>query len=135
MVEKKIKGRKRHIITDVEGHLLHVKVHAANIHDTVAGGEVFEKAVEKYPSLLGACGDDGYRGTFVKFVEEELKKKVSISKKITAEWSVIAKRWVVERTFSWLNHYRRLSKDFETTVKSAESMVIIAHAMVLVRRL
>ena len=43
MEEKKIKGRKRHIVTDTQGHLLHVKVHAANIHDTVSGGDVFQE--------------------------------------------------------------------------------------------
>ena len=55
MGEKKIKGRKRHIVTDTQGHLLHVKVHKANIHDTVSGCEVFEKATKKYPTLKGVC--------------------------------------------------------------------------------
>ena len=51
MAEKKIKGRKRHIATDTQGHLLYVKVHAANIHDTTIGGHIFEKTLEKYPTL------------------------------------------------------------------------------------
>ncbi|GHS95352.1 hypothetical protein AGMMS49949_09660 [Alphaproteobacteria bacterium] len=46
--EKKIKGRKRPIVTDLQGHLLYVTVHAANIHDTVAGGPVFEQALKRY---------------------------------------------------------------------------------------
>ncbi len=45
MAEKKVKGRKRHIVTDTQGHILQVTVHAANTHDTVAGCKVFEKAV------------------------------------------------------------------------------------------
>ena len=49
MVEKKIKGRKRHIVVDTDGNLLHVKVHEANIHDTVGGCKVFEEALAKYP--------------------------------------------------------------------------------------
>ena len=60
---KKVKGRKRHIVTDTMGHLLCVKVHAANIHDTIAGGEVFQGALEKYPSIKGCCADAGYRKT------------------------------------------------------------------------
>ena len=52
MAEKKVKGRKRHIVADTVGHILNVKVHAANIHDTVSGGEVFKCAVEKYPTIL-----------------------------------------------------------------------------------
>jgi putative transposase len=83
MAGKKIKGRKRHIVVDTEGHILHIKVHAANIHDTVAGGSVFEETVQKYPSLLGVCGDDGYRGTFVNFVTNTLHKTVEISKRIS----------------------------------------------------
>jgi putative transposase len=134
MVEKKIKGRKRHIVVDTEGHVLAVKVHAANIHDTVAGGKVFEKAVKKYPSLKGVSADEGYRKTFEEYVKDILKKTVEISKKIKNEWAILAKRWIVERTFAWLNHYRRLSKDFEITTSSAENMVLIAHSITLLRR-
>jgi len=134
MEGKKIKGRKRHIVTDTEGHLLHVKVHAANIHDTTAGGSVFEGAVAKYSTLKGASADEGYRGKFVDFVTNTLGKVVEISKKISVGWAILAKRWVVERTFAWLNSFRRLSKDFEISVKSAENMVIIAHISTLIRR-
>jgi len=49
--------------------------------------------------------------------------------------AVLAKRWVVERTFAWLNHFRRLSKDYEFSTKSAENMLMIAHSIVLLRRL
>ena len=60
MGEKKVKGRKRHIVTDIEGHLLHVKVHAANIHDTKAAPQVLNEAKEKEPSLEGFSADEGY---------------------------------------------------------------------------
>ncbi|MDR3185854.1 MAG: transposase [Christensenellaceae bacterium] len=129
-----MKGRKRHIVVDTEGHLLHIKVHAANIHDTVAGGDVFREATLKYPGLRGVCGDNGYRGTFVDFVTKTLQKFVEISKKISQGWVILAKRWIVERTFGWLNHFRRLSKDYEISVKSAENIVTIAHIMILIQR-
>ena len=70
----KVKGRKRHIVTDTEGHLLHVKVHAANIYDSIAGCNVFEGALNKYPTLQGICADAGYRKTFELFVRDALKK-------------------------------------------------------------
>jgi len=114
MGEKKVKGRKRHLVTDVMGNILAVAVHAANIHDTVGGCGVFEDAYDKYPSLEGVCGDEGYRKTFELLVAT-LCLKVEISKKIKPEWHVIAKRWCVERTFSWMNNDRRLSKDYEIT--------------------
>ena len=135
MVEKKVKGRKRHIITDTQGHILQVTVHAANTHDTVAGCEVFEKAVKKYPSLLGVYADAGYRKTMEIFVINVLKKSIEISKRIVKQWSLLPKRWVVERTFSWLNHFRRLSKDYEITTSSAENYVIIAHSLGLLKRI
>ncbi|MHB9146923.1 MAG: transposase [Candidatus Amoebophilus sp.] len=69
------------------------------------------------------------------FVEQVLKKTIIISQRITARWSVIASRWIVERTFAWFNHFRRLSKDYEIAVQSAENMVMIAHAMVLLNKL
>lgn len=132
---KKVKGRKRHIVTDTQGHLLHVNVHAANTHDTVAGCHVFEAALQKYPTLKGVCADAGYRKTMETFVTGVLKKTIAISARIAPGWAVLAKRWVVERTFAWLNHFRRLSKDYEITVKSAENLVMIAHSILLIRRL
>ena len=135
MVGKKIKGRKRHIVTDTQGHLLHVKVHEANTHDTVAGCSVFEDAIKKYPTLKGVCADAGYRKTMEEFVQKILKKTIEISARITPGWTVLAKRWIVERTFAWLNHFRRLSKDYEIAVSAAENTVMIAHSMLLLRRL
>ena len=135
MGEKKIKGRKRHIVTDTQGHVLHVKVHAANTHDTVAGCEVFDEALEKYPSLQGVCADAGYRKTFEEFVQKVLKKTVEISARIKPGWAILAKRWVIERTFAWLNHFRRLAKDYEIGIQSAKNNIMIAHSMLLIRRL
>jgi transposase len=67
---------------------------------------VFDEAVEKYPSLQGVCADAGYRKTFEEFVQKVLKKNVGISARITPGWAILAKRWVVERTFAWLNIMR-----------------------------
>jgi putative transposase len=132
---KKIKGRKRHIVTDTMGHLLHVRVHAANIHDTVAGCHVFEEALKGHPSLAGVCADAGYRKTMEKFVKDILHRTIEISQRIVPGWAVLAKRWVVERTLAWLNSSRRLSKDYEITIKSAETMIMISHSALLIRRL
>ena len=117
------------------GNLLFLKVHAANIHDTVSGGAVFAGALAKYPSIKGACVDAGYRKTFENTVKA-LGKTVDISEKIAPKtWAVLPKRWIVERTFSWLNHSRRLSKDYEISRTSEESMVVISHSAMLLRRL
>ena len=132
---KKVKGRKRHSVADTQGHLLHVKVHAANIHDTKAGPDVCDRAKEKFPTLKGFSADEGYRGTAAKHVEESRGLKMEISKKIKAEWTILAKRWGVERTFSWINNYRRMAKDFEILTCSAENFIRISMLQLLLDRL
>jgi putative transposase len=70
---KKVKGHKRHIVVDILGNLLHVKVHAANLNDTKSACEVLEEGVaDKYPSLRAFSGDAGYRGTAVDFATNGL---------------------------------------------------------------
>lgn len=135
MGEKKVKGRKRHIVTDIEGHLLHVQVHAANIHDTKGGCDVFERAKEKFPTIKGFSADEGYRGTATDYVEKEMGLKMEISKKIKDEWAILAKRWVVERTFAWINNFRRMAKDFEISTCSAENFIRIASLQLILDRL
>lgn len=125
-VEKKIKGRKRHIVVDILGNLLHVKVHAANIHDTKAGCDVLDVASKKYPSLQAFSADAGYCGTAVDYVDNELGLTMHISKRITDTFAILPKRWIVERTFAWLGNFRRLAKDFEILTERAENLVRIA---------
>jgi putative transposase len=129
MVEKKIKGRKRHIVTDSQGHILHIEIHAANIHDTISGCKVIAETLKKYQDLQIISGDMGYRGTCFKYVTDILKKTMVISEKIKSKFVIQPMRWVVERTFSWLNGYRRLAKDFEYSISSSESFVMIAHIL------
>ena len=128
-----MKGRKRHIVTDFWGNLLAVRVHAANIHDAVGGVDVMKKAIAKYPSLKGVCGDDAYRKSF-KEAFEKPGFTVDISEKINPGWELLPKRWKVERTFAWMEGSRRLAKDYEITTKSAENMTIISHITTLLNR-
>ncbi|WP_395146828.1 IS5 family transposase [Moraxella atlantae] len=132
---KKIKGRKRHILVDTIGNLLGVVVHAANIHDTKAGIMVVDKVLQIYPTIEAISADAGYRKTFEQEVMSHHNIPVDISTKINGEWKIIAKRWVVERNFAWLNNARRLAKDFEVTVLSAESFIKISHIAQLLRNL
>jgi len=123
---KKIKGRKRHITTDTEGNLLHIEVHKANEHDSIAGCRVLEKTHKKFRSITGFCGDAGYRGTAKKHVEEVLNLAFDISKKIKESFVILAKRWIVERCFAWANNARRLSKDYEINTRTSENMFRIS---------
>lgn len=116
------------------GTLLAVVVHAANIHDTKSGILPAKQAYEKYPTIQRFCADAGYRKSFVEDVQEQLKMGVDISERITPGWAVFPKRWIVERSFAWLGHSRRLSKVYALRTASAETMVRISHIHTLLRR-
>ena len=132
---KKIKGRKRHIVTDILGCLLHIKVHKANEHDTIAGGRVALETLDRYPSIKAFCADAGYRKTCKEVIEQILGKICEISERITDTWAVLPKRWIVERTFGWQNLFRRLSKDYEFSTCSAENMVRVSMIQLMLDRL
>ena len=87
----------------------------------------------KYPTIKAACGDSGYRGTFV----DEMKKikfRVDIIERLGSGFVLLPKRWRVERTFGWMGNSRRLSKDYEISTSSAEAMVMISHISTLLKR-
>ena len=117
------------------GNLLAVSVHAANIHDTVFGLVPAAQACENYHTIKKFCGDQGYRKTFETNVAAELGRKVDISKRIDPKFAIIPKRWVVERTFGWMGHSRRLAKDYEIRTYFSEAMVCISHLHTLLKRL
>lgn len=120
---------------DTLGNMLAVVVHAANKHDTKTGILPAKQAFQKYPTLQRFCADAGYRKSFEEAVEKELGLGVDISEKIKPhKWEILPYRWIVERTLSWLGHSRRLAKDFEIAVQSAETMIRISHLHTLLRR-
>ena len=122
---KKIKGRKRHIAVDTEGNLLAVIVHSAGIQDRVAARAV----------LLRLFVDGGYTGKLIGWAQEMFGYNVEVVKRNELhKFQVLPKRWIVERTFAWLNWSRRLSKDYELLHTSAETMIHIAFAHLLLRR-
>ena len=116
------------------GNLLAVVVHVANIHDTKSGIWAARDAFEKYPSIQRFCADAGYRKSFEQDVSREMGLGVDISARIKPEWEILPKRWIVERTLAWLNNSRRLSKDFEISLRSAQAVCIIAAFHTLLKR-
>jgi len=116
------------------GNLLAVTVHAANIHDTVGGMDVYDKAIRAYPSIKGMCGDLGYRGTFVSHVTST-GRKCDITERIKPkDWIITPKRWIVERSFAWASHSRRLSKDYEINESSEIAWLTISHCHTILKR-
>lgn len=117
------------------GNIPAVNVHKANQHDTKGGIFVFEKALFLHPSIKACCADGGYRGTFKNMFELFHNIRIDISKQIKPKFEVLPRRWCIERTFAWLEGYRRLAKDFEYTSLAEENIIYISHSHLLLKRL
>ncbi len=127
---KKTKGRKRHILTDTQGNLLAVIIHTADIQDRDGAPGVVAQACESFPSLTHIFADGGYAGDKSRTALQEMGgPAIEIVKRpagVTG-FVVIARRWVVERTFAWLGRCRRLAtKDWEASIASADAWLLIA---------
>ncbi len=133
-----IKGRKRHIVTDTLGNLGGLLVHPADIQDRDGAAKVLGTIRNLCPWLRHVFADGGYAGNKLR---DELsgmgQREIEIIKRSdTAKgFEVLPRRWVVERTFAWLNRCRRLAKDFEASISSATAWVLIAHIRLLTRRI
>ena len=135
---KKIKGRKRHILTDTLGLLIAAVVHCASIQDRDGAPDVLASIRKSHPWLRHVFADGGYAGPKLERALIKIGKwTIEIVKRSdTAEgFEVIARRWVVERTFAWLGRNRRLAKDFEKLIKTAVAWILVAHIKLLTRRL
>jgi putative transposase len=162
---KKVRGRKRHLLVDTEGLLLKAKVHSAKIRDQDGLRLLLECARMGISSIKHLWLDAGYQGRGKRWAEEAMGVSVEIVRKPpkpipekvakiwAEEWAkegkaieweklmpprgfrVLPRRWVVERTFSWLSHNRRMSKDYERLCASAEAFVYAAMIRLMVRRL
>lgn len=116
---KKIKGRKRHIVTDTQGLLVGAIVHAADVQDRDGAPDVLCSIRYRFPWLRHIFADGGYAGEKLKAVLEKIGRwTVQIIKRSDAAqgFEVLPRRWAVERTFAWLGRNRRLAKDFERTI-------------------
>ncbi len=110
---KRSRGRKRHILVDTLGLLLIAKVSTADIQDRDGAKQLFSEIKEQMPRLHLIWADGGYRGKLIEWVAVQCLWILEIVKRSDTEktFKVLPKRWIVERTFSWLNRNRRLSKD------------------------
>ena len=135
---KKIKGRKRHIVTDTQGNLVGLVVHEASIQDRDGAPSVLAAIRSLYPWLRHIFADGGYAGEKLRQALKRMGEwTIEIIKRSdTAQgFEVLPRRWVVERTFAWLGRCRRLAKDFEATIASAVAWALVAHIRTLTRRL
>lgn len=135
---KKVKGRKRHLLTDTNGLPMAAAVHPADIQDRDGAPLVLAAARYLYPWLRHVFADGGYSGAKLQTALNKIGRwTIEIVKRCDAAegFVVLPRRWVVERTFAWLNRNRRLAKDFEATLESALAWMVLARIKLLARRL
>lgn len=135
---KKIKGRKRHILVDTLGNLLEVLVSVANLNDR-DGAKALMTKVERQIAirLLKIWVDKGYQGDLSIWFDEQYQIALEVVSADSGQkgFMVQPRRWVVERSFSWFGKYRRLSKDFEQDMTSSEGFIYLASIRTLLKRL
>jgi len=134
---KKIKGRKEHIIVDTLGLPMSIKIQPANIHDSKGAYDVIKNLSCKFPRLSKIIADGGYRGSLADWTYDKfgwILEVVLRPDECPSKFSVIPKRWIVERTFSWLENYRRIALDYEYSSESAEAMVQVSFIQIMLNR-
>ena len=134
---KRIKGHKRHMVTDTNGNMLVVVVQNANVADCKGARSVIAQLATLFPTLQKLWADGAYRGDLAEFAQETLGAVLEI---VTQEagptgFQLLPRRWVVERTFAWFEWYRRLSRDYERLAASSESMLYLASIRIMLKRL
>ena len=162
---KKLSGRKRHLLVDTLGLVLTATVHAADLQDRAAVPQVLEHAPRDFPRLEKLWADQGYTGAGKTWVEAELGWTVEIVRhapRARGEWrpigdlddlrtlrfewvrlpkapkqfrGILPRRWVAERTFSWLAQSRRLAKEYERLCATSEAYIYAAMSRIMLRRL
>jgi putative transposase len=134
---KHINGRKRHLLVDTLGLLLLVVITAASVQERDGARLVFARLRGSAKKLRLIWVDGGYRGGLVSWVAEHLRFRLQVVLRADKQtgFKVLPRRWVVERTFGWLNQYRRLSKDYEVLPESSEAFIYLAMTRLMLRRL
>jgi len=146
---KKLKGRKRHLLVDTLGLVLKAFVQEADGRDPEAAPALIAWASLHLPTVRPLWVDRIYRGWFVDWVQDQLQRTVEVVKR-PSRWrwyppggepgalpafTVLPRRWVVERTFGWLGLNRRLSKDYEGVPETTEAWIYLGMSRLLLRRL
>jgi transposase len=136
---KKIKGKKRHVLVDTLGLMLHAVVHSAGLQDRDGGVLVMATLFGLYPFLRKLYADGGYQGPVFQAALRRVMKNVEIEivkrSDIAQGFQVLPKRWIVERTIAWLNRCRRLAKDWENLNRSALAFLRLASIRLMLRKL
>jgi putative transposase len=135
---KNVKGRKRHLLVDTLGLPLPVCVTPANVQDRIGARLLLAGLNPLVPCLKKIWADGAYTGEeLARWCEQtgEWELEVVERDREAEGFRILPKRWIVERTFSWLVRNRRLSKDYERLVQTSETLIQVAMIRLILRRL
>ncbi|MGH7962278.1 MAG: IS5 family transposase [Candidatus Binatia bacterium] len=136
---KQVKGKKRHLLVDTLGLVIHAIVHPANRQDRDGGILLFTALADRFPLLATLFADGAYQGPVFRHalatVRPQLTTAIVTRSAQRKGFVVLPKRWLVERSIAWLNRCRRLAKDFENRTRSALAFVHLASIRLMVRKL
>jgi putative transposase len=138
---KKVNGRKRHLLVDTLGLVIEARVHSAWVGERDGARLVLSDVARRESRLRVVWADRGYSGPVLREWVRRLRRKRPIELRVVlrkykqGRFVVLARRWVVERTFGWLGRYRRLSKDYERLPETSETMIYLAMTRLMLRRL
>ena len=133
---KKVKGVKRNIITDKDGDILEATTTPANVHDSKSAYALVALLVTAFPWIKRIYADREYRGNFVEAAKHDFGIDIEIThSNYSGQFVPAKKRWVVERTFAWLDNFRRLCRNYEETTASANEMLMVAAVVLSLRKL
>ena len=133
---KKINGIKRHIIVDTLGLVLAVMIHSASIQDRDGSKNVIKQLKGRWKKIIKIFADGGYRGELIDWVEEHFKIAIEIVKRNELHtFKILPKRWIVERTFAWIDMNRRNSKFYERLDNTGVAMVRLSSIRIMLNRL
>ena len=146
---KKISGRKRHLLVDTEGLVIGVAVQEANIADRDGAKLLVEKVGDQLPRMEKVWADRGYNGKIGEWIKERLGWTLEIVEpprrwvRVPADeepppwvgFTVLPRRWVIERTIAWIMRNRRMSRDYEFLAQTTEALVYVAMIRLMLRRL
>lgn len=139
---KCVKGRKRHIVVDVLGLVLGCYVTAANVADVKAAPGVLVWVLQMYHRIVKVLADKGYRGDLGELINHffrdkgrQVEMKISQRSEEVKGFQVEPKRWIVERTWTWLENARILNRDYERLPENHEGMIYVVMIRLMLRRL
>lgn len=132
---KKVKGIKRHIIVDTLGLILAVVIQSACVQDRNGAVAVIEKLLESWKKIIKIFADGGYTGTLIEKVKQAFNITIEIIKRGEEQrFKVLPKRWIVERTFAWLDTNRRNAKHYERLNDTAVTMIHLSAIPIMLNR-